>query len=342
MSVGIGSEEELEERLSRPMAADVAAMRALTGDLLVLGVGGKMGPSLVRRARRAVQEAGTSTRVIAVARFSQGGLARELAAEGIEVIESDLLERGALQSLPDAPHVIFMAARKFGTSGAAHLTWAMNTYLPGLVAERYRESRIVAFSSGNIYPLLPVTQGGASEATAPGPVGEYAQSVLGRERLFEYGSDRWGTPVCLLRLNYAVDLRYGVLVDIARAVYERRPVDLRMGLVNVIWQGDANSYCLRALAHCASPPCVLNITGPETLSVEHVAREFGRRFDVEPQFTGEPAGSALLNNASKSYQLFGYPSVSTGEMMDWVAAWIVSGGASLNKPTQFQVRDGKF
>jgi len=342
MPVAIRSEEELEERLSRPLAADVETMRSLKGDLLVLGAGGKMGPSLVRRARRAVQEAGTRARVIAVARFSQGGLARELESEGVEVIASDLLEPGALQSLPDAPNVIFMAARKFGTTGSAHLTWAMNTYLPGLVAERYRESRIVAFSSGNVYPLMPVTHGGASEAIAPGPVGEYAQSVLGRERMFEYGSDRWGTPVCLLRLNYAIDLRYGVLVDIARAVYEKRPVDLRMGLVNVIWQGDANSYCLQSLAHCASPPLLLNITGPETLSVEYIAREFGCRFKLEPQFAGEPAGSALLNNSSKAHQLFGYPSVSAGEMMDWVAGWVSGGGPLLNKPTHFQVRDGKF
>jgi len=342
MSVAIRSEEELEERLSRPLEADVAAMKALTGDLLILGAGGKMGPSLVRRAHRAVQQAGTATRVVAVARFSEPNLASSLQSEGIETIGCDLMETGALEALPDAPNVIFMAARKFGTTGSAHLTWALNTYLPGLVVTRYRRSRIVAFSTGNVYPLLPITQGGADETTPTAPVGEYAQSALGRERMFEYGSQQWDTPVCLLRLNYAVDLRYGVLVDIARAVYEQRPVDLRMGLVNVIWQGDANSYCLRAFEHCQSPPCVLNITGPETLSVEQVAREFGRRFGVEPTFSGEPASTALLSNSSKAHHLFGYPSITAGQLMDWVECWVAGGGRLLNKPTHFQVRDGKF
>ena len=342
MSAAIRSEEELEERLSRPLEADVAAMKALTGDLLILGAGGKMGPSLVRRAHRAVQQAGTATRVVAVARFSEPNLANSLQSEGIDTIACDLMETGALEALPDAPNVIFMAARKFGTTGSAHLTWALNTQLPGLVATRYRRSRIVAFSTGNVYPLLPITQGGADETTPTAPVGEYAQSALGRERMFEYGSHQWDTPVCLLRLNYAVDLRYGVLVDIARAVHEQRPVDLRMGLVNVIWQGDANSYCLRAFEHCQSPPCVLNITGPETLSVEHVAREFGRRFGVEPTFIGEPSATALLSNSSKAHHLFGYPSVTAGQLMDWVESWVAGGGRLLNEPTHFQVRDGKF
>jgi NAD dependent epimerase/dehydratase family len=342
MPAAIHSEEELEHRLAHPSEADVAAMEALTGDLLILGAGGKMGPSLARRAHRAKQASGSPGRVIAVARFSQPDLARNLHSEGIETISCDLLEAGALESLPNAPGVIFMAARKFGTTGAAHLTWALNTYLPGLVAARFRESRIVSFSTGNVYPLLPVAQGGATESTPTAPVGEYAQSALGRERMFEYAADRWGTPVCLLRLNYAIDLRYGVLVDIARAVYERRPIDLRMGLVNVIWQGDANSYCIRALQHCASPASVLNITGPETLSVEYIAREFGRRFNIDPAFTGEPAATALLSNAAKAYQLFGYPSVSAGQMVDWIAAWISTGGPLLNKPTHFEVRDGRF
>jgi nucleoside-diphosphate-sugar epimerase len=342
MSAAIRSEEELEERLSRPSQADVAAMKSLSGNLLILGAGGKMGPSLVRRAQRAMQQAGTSYRVIAVARFSQTGLARQLESEGIETIPCDLLETGALESLPDAPNIIFMAARKFGTTGAAYLTWALNTYLPALVASRFRQSNIVAFSTGNVYPLLPITQGGATESTPTAPVGEYAQSALGRERMFEYASNQWGTPVCLLRLNYAIDLRYGVLVDIARAVFERRPVDLRMGLVNVIWQGDANSYCLRAFSHCAAPPFVLNITGPETLSVEQLAREFGRRFDIEPEFAGEPAPSALLSNSAHAHQLFGYPTVTAGELIDWVVSWVAGGGPLLNKPTHFQVRDGKF
>src|SRR5437660_2006022 len=259
------TESELEELLSRPDDKTADAMASLEGDLLILGAGGKMGPSLARLAHRSCERAGIRKRIVAVARFTNSSLAAELSAAGIETITCDLLDREALARLPHIPNVIFMAARKFGTSGEAHLTWAMNTYLPGLVAERYRDSRIVAFSTGNVYPLR--SEGGATETTPVDPVGEYAQSALGRERMFEYASARWGTRVAILRLNYAVELRYGVLVDIGRAVFERRPISLAMPYVNVIWQGDANSWCLRSLAHCQSPPFILNITGPETLSV---------------------------------------------------------------------------
>ncbi len=251
MDCSLDSEEELEERLSRPSEADVTAMAALDGDILILGAGGKMGPSLARLALRAARESGIHRRVIAVARFTNGHLADQLRSQGVETIAADLLEPGVLARLPDAANVIFMAARKFGTRGSEYLTWALNTYLPGLAAERYRASRIVAFSTGNVYPLMPVEEGGATEQTAVSPVGEYAQSALGRERMFEYASDRWQTPVTILRLNYAIDLRYGVLLDIATAVYERRPVNLSMGFVNVIWQGDANSMCLRSFAYCS-------------------------------------------------------------------------------------------
>jgi len=335
--VAPGSQAELEELLSRPSPADVEALSNLEGDLLVLGAAGKMGPTLVMRALRA-----SKRRVIAVARFSDRGVADRLKSNGAEIIEADLLAPGALERLPDAPNVIFMAARKFGTSGAEYLTWAMNALLPGLVAERWRASRIVAFSTGNVYPLMPVTSGGATEDTRPEPVGEYGQSALARERMFEYGSALHGTRVALLRLNYAIDLRYGVLADIARAVFERRPVDVSMGMVNVIWQGDANSICLRALAHCQAPPLVLNMTGPETLSVRWIADEFARRFGVEAMFTGAESGTALLSNASRAIALFGYPSVSVAQMLDWTAEWVRSGGSSLNKPTHFQTRDGRF
>src|SRR5712691_999997 len=267
---------ELEEGLSQPTDADAAAMSALNGDLLILGVGGKMGPSLARLARRAADLTGTHHRIVAVARFSNASLPAELAALGIETIACDLLEPGVLSRLPEIPNVIFMAARKFDTAGAEHLTWAMNTYLPGLVAERYRNSRIVTFSTGNVYPLRSVSQGGAVESTSVAPVGEYAQSALGRERMFEYGSGRWGTRSTILRLNYAVELRYGVLLDIGCAVFEHRPISLSMPWVNVIWQRDANSWCLRSFAHCQSPPFVLNITGPETLSACELAVEFGK------------------------------------------------------------------
>ncbi|MDP9337537.1 MAG: NAD-dependent epimerase/dehydratase family protein [Acidobacteriota bacterium] len=338
----ITTDAELEEALSRPSDADAAAIARLDGDLLILGVGGKMGPSLARRARRAAEKAGVRKRIVAVARFSDRSLRDNLATDGVETMVSDLLEPGALAKLPDIPNVIFMAARKFGTTGSEDLTWAMNTFLPGLVAERYRYARIVAFSTGNVYPLRHAMEGGAVESTPVAPVSEYAQSALGRERMFEYGSRQWRTPVAILRLNYAIDLRYGVLLDIGTSVFERRPVDLRMGLVNVIWQGDANSVCLRSFEHCQSPPMILNLTGPETLSVRYIAEEFGRRFNLQPTYSSEEMPTALLSNAAKCHRLFGAPSVSVPEMLGWTAAWISAGGSRLNKPTHFQVRDGKF
>ena len=333
---------ELEERLSRPGDADVKAMASLDGDLLILGAGGKMGPSLSRLARRAADESGKNKRIIAVSGFGHGNLAAELRADGVETIACDLLDPGALAKLPDIPNVIFMAARKFGTAGAAHLTWAMNTYLPGLVAERFQKSRIVAFSTGNVYPLRPIDEGGASENSLVGPVGEYAQSALGRERMFEYGSQRGGTRVVILRLNYAIDLRYGVLVDVGRTVFERRPVDLRMPAANVIWQGDANSWCLRSFAYCQSPPLVLNITGPEILRVREIALRFGEQFGVQPEFVNQEEPTALLSNPSKACELFGQPSVPPHQMIEWIADWLKQGGEMLNKPTHFQTRDGKF
>jgi nucleoside-diphosphate-sugar epimerase len=328
----IENEHQLEDVLSRPRTGD-----RLDGDLLILGAAGKMGPTLAMRAKRA----GTP-RVFAVARFSSGDVRERLDRGGVETIAADLLEPGALERLPSTPNVVFMAAMKFGTTGAEHMTWAMNTFLPGLVAERFRQSRIVAFSTGNVYPLLPITSGGATEDMLVEPVGEYAQSALGRERMFEYGSRRHGTPYVILRLNYATELRYGVLVDIARKVWERRPVDVRMGMANVIWQGDANSWCLQSFAHCQSPPLVLNITGPEILSVRWVAHEFGTRFSIEPIIEGEEAPSALLNNAARAMQFFGYPTVTPVQMIDWIAEWIQAGGTSLGKPTHFETRDGRF
>ena len=334
--------EQLEERMSRPSEADIAAMREMEGDVLLLGVGGKMGPTLAQLIRRSADAAGKKTRVMGVARFSDKAMPDALRAHGIEPIACDLLEQHELAKLPDAENVIFMAARKFGTTGAEHMSWAINTQLPALVADRYRHSRVVCFSSGNVYPLVPATRGGASEQTPVGPQGEYAQSVLGRERIFEHASHRWGTKVAMLRLNYAIDLRYGVLVDIARTVFEKRPVDLRMPLVNIIWQGDANSVCMRSLAHCSAPPFILNLTGPETLSTRWIAEQFAQRFGYDALFSGEESSTALLNNAAKCHQLFGYPTVTAAEMIDWVAEWIATGGALSNKPTHFQTQDGKF
>lgn len=338
----IETEQELEDQLSRPSEPDIEAMARLQGDILILGVAGKMGPSLARLAARAAKESGMKKRIVGVARFSNEELAEHLQADGIETIRCDLLDTAALARLPDLENVVFMAARKFGTTGSEYLSWAINAYLPGLIGERFRQSRIVAFSTGNVYPLRALAEGGATESTPVAPVGEYAQSALARERMFEYGSTHWGTPVAILRLNYAVELRYGVLLDIALCVFHRKPVDLRMGSVNVIWQRDANSVCLRLFVHCQSPPLVLNLTGPEILSVRYIAEEFGRRFDIEPLFIGEEAPCALLNNATRAHSLFGCPSITPAEMMNWIAHWISLGGRTLEKPTHFQVQDGRF
>jgi nucleoside-diphosphate-sugar epimerase len=336
------TEAQLEDLLATPSAEDVENLRTLEGPLLILGAAGKMGPSLTRRARRALDAAGNNARVIAVSRFSDPAPRALLEASGVETIACELLEPGALEALPDAPNVVFMAARKFGSTGNPSLTWAINTYLPGLVAWRYREARIAVFSSGNVYPLVGVESGGATEATPTGPIGEYAQSVLGRERMFEYGSQEYGTAISLLRLNYAVEPRYGVLVDIGRKVYEGRPVDVTMGHVNVIWQGDANSITLRSLLHAAAPPFVLNLTGQGTLRVRDLAGEFGRRFGKAAEIVGEEQPTALLNNASRCGELFGPATMSLPELLDLVAGWIEHGGRSLNKPTHFEMREGKF
>ncbi len=336
------TEEQLEDALSLPSADDVKAMKALEGDLLLLGVGGKMGPSLARLARRACREAGVSKRIIGVSRFSTPGLAEELDAAGVETVPCDLLDASALRALPDAANVVFLTGRKFGSTGNQPLTWAMNVLAPAMVAERFRRSRIVAFSTGNVYPLTPVSSGGPAEGHPLDPVGEYAQSCLGRERMFQYFSEKYATPATLLRLNYAIDLRYGVLHDVAQSVRQRTPIDLSMGYANVIWQRDANSVALRALAHCQSPAFVLNLTGPEIVSVRRLAERFGEIFGVEPVFSGAEAETALLNNASLCHRLFGPPQTSLEQMIRWVAGWVERGGRSLGKPTHFEQRDGRF
>jgi nucleoside-diphosphate-sugar epimerase len=338
----ITTEQQLDDLLSRPAEADIREMMSFNGDLIILGAGGKMGPTLAMRARRAADEAGVKMRVIAVSRYSAPAARRVLDDAGIETISADIVERAQVEALPEAANVMYMAGRKFGSTGGEPLTWAMNAYLPALVCEKYKHSRIVAFSSGNVYPFLPLSTGGATETTPLHPVGEYAQSALARERMFEYFSSKNGTPVMLIRLNYAVDLRYGVLLDIGAKVFERKPVDLTMGAVNVIWQGDANSIALRSFALAASPAAVLNLTGPETLSVRHIATRFGEHFGVDPVFTGAESTSALLNNAARCFRLFGYPTVSVEQIIDWTARWIGMGGATLNKPTHFEARDGRF
>jgi nucleoside-diphosphate-sugar epimerase len=338
----INTEDELIRLLTKPSAADIEAAAKLDGDLILLGAGGKMGPTLALRARRAAEAAGVKRRIIAVSRFTSESAQQELVSGGVEIISCDLLDRAALASLPDVENVIYLAGRKFGSTGGEAHTWAMNVHLAALVAERFRESKIVAFSSGNVYPFVPVTSGGATESTPPGPVGEYAQSVLGRERMFEYFSGVYGIPTVLLRLNYAAELRYGVLLDLGNKVFAREPVDVTPGMVNVIWQGDANSICLRSFGFCQSPPAVLNLTGPEILSVRQIATRFGELFSVAPTFTGVESNTALLNNAARCHRLFGYPSVSVEQMIAWTAHWIGLGGSTHAKPTHFEVRDGKF
>ncbi|WP_312113206.1 NAD-dependent epimerase/dehydratase family protein [Brevibacillus reuszeri] len=333
---------ELDQKMVRPSDQLIQSMADMDGDLMILGVGGKMGPSLAKLAKKAIEKAGVEKKVIGVSRFSAGSLQEELQEAGIETIPADLLNDKELQSLPAVKNVIFMAGQKFGTTGNESLTWAMNTYLPGRVAEKFRESRIVSFSTGNIYPLSAVLKGGSSEDAAVGPVGEYAQSCLGRERIFSYFSQKYDIPMLHFRLNYAIDMKYGVLLEIAKSVHERRPLDLSMGQVNVIWQGDANEMAIRSLKLCTTPPQLLNITGPETTSVRWLAEQFAARFQVEPVFVNQEKDTALLSNASKSHQLLGYPRVSLGQMIDWTAEWVAAGRETSNKPTHFQERKGEF
>ena len=334
--------EEVYQEMLLPSDHLVSDMARLEGDILILGVGGKMGPALARLAKQAVDKAGVTKKIIGVSRFSETGLQDELNQFGIETISADLLEEDQLQALPDAKNVLYLAGTKFGTTGKESFTWAMNSYLPGRVAQKYKNSRIVVFSTGNVYPLTPVLQGGAVEDRLPEPVGEYAQSCLGRERLFQYYATRNNTPVMIYRLNYANDVSYGVLMDIAKAVDQGKPIDLCMGNVNVIWQGDANEMALRALHRCEVPAKLLNITGPETASVRWLAKEFGKRFNKTALFENEENTTALLSNAAESFRLFGYPKVSLINMIEVLAAWVQQGGKTMNKPTHFQEREGKF
>lgn len=341
----IETEEQLEEKLSEPNDRDIALMRNLTGDVIVLGAGGKMGPSLAKLAKRAAEEAGARRRVIAASRFSSPQLREDLEAAGVETIACNLLDRDEVATLPRCENVLFLAGRKFGSTDRSDLTWAMNTMVPANVAYRYGDSRIVAFSTGNVYRFASATLAplsGSHEIDEPEPRGEYAQSCLGRERVFEFFSHELGTKCLIFRLNYAVDLRYGVLLDIARKVYRGEPVDLTVGHFNTIWQGDANSYALRCLELCASPPLILNVTGAEVISVRDVAEFYARRFGRDAVFHGEESGEALLSNATLCHKLLGPPGVTLEELMEMVAHWVEIGGRSLNKPTKFDVRDGKF
>ena len=332
----------LYNQLLEPSPALLSDIATLDGDIMILGVGGKMGPALAKLARRALNLVGSERKVIGASRFSEPGLVEELNQLGIETHVVDLLNEDQLDSLPAAKNVLYLAGTKFGTTGKESFTWAMNAYLPGRVAEKYRDSNIVVFSTGNVYPLTPVDAGGATEKLLPEPLGEYAQSCLGRERVFQYFSTKNNTPVFIYRLNYANDVSYGVLLEIAKAVKERKPIDLRMGYVNVIWQGDANEIAIRALNHCSVPAKMVNVTGPETVSIKWLGGQFGNIFGQEPVFINTEESTALLSNAGVSNDLFGYPKVLLNQMIELIAEWINQGGKTINKPTHFQERQGKF
>ena len=338
----IENESELEELLSSPDKETIELFKRLDGDIIFLGIAGKIGPSLANMARKACVKAGISKRIIGVSRFRNQWEKNQIEAFGIETIQGDLLDRNFLESLPKVKNVFFLAGMKFGSEENLSMTWAMNSLLPGMVADYFKDSAIVAYSTGCVYPLVSVNSGGSAETDSPQPVGEYAQSCLGRERMFEYGSMKNQTPVTLIRLNYAVEMRYGVLVDIALKVKNNEAVDLSMGYFNVVWQGDANNMVLRSIQLAGSPATILNVSGPETLSVRDVAEEFGRRFKSDVLFTGKEAPTALLNNPSKAINLFGKPKIPVDRMIEWITAWIKDENRLLSKPTHFEVRDGKY
>ena len=338
----ISDETRLEALLSEPSDPALKAMARIDGDVMLLGAGGKMGPTLAQMINRASAAIGRERRVIAVSRFSSRKTQQAIEARQVETRRGDLLDESFLRDLPDAPNVIFMTGRKFGSSEDAAATWAMNVYLPTLVCRRYRHSRILTFSTGNVYPLTPIDSGGSRESDPACPVGEYGMTALGRERMFEYFCRTLEIPTTLFRLNYAVELRYGVLVDIARQVDREFPVNLAMGHVNVIWQRDANAMALCALADAEVGPFVLNCCGPELVSIRDTAEAFGRLLGKPPRFVGEEQPTALLSNGSLGHERYGKPTVAVETLINWIAHWVKSGKPMFNKPTHFQTRDGRF
>jgi nucleoside-diphosphate-sugar epimerase len=338
------SEEELDAQLSTPREATIAALARVPGDIIVLGAGGKMGPTLTRMAARArdVADTGSRRRVIAVSRFSAAGSEQFLQQAGVETVRCDLLDRDAVARLPDAPNVVFMAGQKFGTRDTPSRTWMMNVVAPAICAERYAGARTVAFSTGNVYSLTPANGGGARETDATAPVGEYAETCVGRERVFEHFAMTRDSRVAIVRLNYAIALRYGVLTDLALKVAYGHPIPLAMGHVNVIWQGDANRAALELLPHASNPPLTVNVTGPTTLRVRDLAVALGTRLGREPIFEGAEAPDALLSNTSRMRALLGDPEVDVDTMLDWTADWVRRERPLLGSATHFESRDGQF
>ncbi len=342
MKSTIATLEDLEENLSTPTEGVVQLFAELEGDLMVLGAGGKMGPSLSRMAVRAIRAAGGKQRVVAVSRFSNLKLVSQLEGWGVETLSGDLMEPTFVDTLPQVAHVIYMAGRKFGTAGAEALTWASNTYLPALVCQHFRESRIVAFSTGNVYEAMPTDGPGSLETDSLNPLGEYGMSCLGRERTFQYFSQKYQTPMALIRLNYATELRYGVLVDMAQKVFREEEIPLGVGYFNAIWQADANAMALSALKDVRSPPLILNVTGPELISCRQLVERLGALMNKKVRLTGSESSTALHTCAKKSFDLYGLPQTHLDEMIEMTADWVMCDGATHGKPTHFEVADGKY
>jgi hypothetical protein len=328
----------LDDLLCRPSQALIDDLDKVDGDLMILGVAGKMGPTLAGLAKAALP----GRRVIGVARFSEPGSKDWLQRRGVETIACDLLDETAIKALPKMKNIVFMAGRKFGAEGDLSLTWAMNAHVPALVAQAFCQSRIVAFSTGCVYPFVPVDGKGADESVQPNPPGEYAQSCVGRERMFEYFSRKFSTPGRLFRLNYAIDMRYGVLHDIATKILGGKPIDVSLGHVNFIWQGDASSQALRCLAHCDTPTSPINVSGHEILAVRDLAAKLGARLGREPVIVGKEEPTAWLTDTSQAVKLFGRPIVDTEQLIKWTADWVARAMPSLGKPTKYEVRDGKY
>ncbi len=331
-------ESGLENILSEPTDSTRNVLADLSGDVVVLGAGGKMGPTLAMM----LEKASTGRRIYAVSRFSDRAVRDRIERAGIATIEADLLVESSYSELPKVENVFFLAGMKFGSTGNQPLTWAMNSYVPALAARHYKDSRIVAFSTGNVYPLVDINSGGATEDTDPGPIGEYAQSCLGRERMFEYFSQLHGTPVTIARLNYANEPRYGIIVDLATKILNGEPIDLSMGAVNLIWQRDANDYIIRAITLAKSPPAILNVAGPDIVAVRRLAEQIAGILDKEPEFVCRETETALLSDASYCLSEFGLPSTTLEQMVSMIVKWVASGKKTLNKPTKYDIRDGKF
>ena len=336
------TEEKLNELLTTPSDKLVADIAKIKGDIMILGAGGKMGPTLCLLAKNAIKKAGIEKRVIAVSRFSDPIALDLLHSNDIETISCDLLDHDSLEALPEVENVIYMAGRKFGTDGQEYLTWAMNATLPAFVAYKFRKSNIVVFSSGNIYPIVPLSSGGCTEDDKVSPVGEYAMSCLARERAFEYAANQYGTNIFIYRLNFAVDLRYGVLFDCAKKIMDGTPISLSTPCFNFIWQGSANEIAIRGLLHAGVPAVKMNVTGPETVSIKAASIKLGKLLGKEPVFEGTEQGNAYLNNASRAMELFGYPEVSADTLIRWQAEYILDGGRTINKPTHFEERKGSY